>query len=65
MTSSHQNSDTKENGTMIETPKLLVSMWKPFAYYPDDDTWELLEDKLNKKKKIRIVSKYSEKRYIP
>jgi len=29
------------------------------------DEWDELEDELTRKKKIRLVSKYSEKRYIP
>lgn len=62
MTSSHQNSNTKENGKKAE---IAISMWNPADDPIEDDKWENLEDKLNQKKKIRIVSKYSEKRYIP
>ena len=29
------------------------------------DEWDELEDELTRKKKMRLVSKYSEKRYIP
>ncbi len=29
------------------------------------DDWDELEDELTRKRKIRLVSKYSEKRYIP
>ena len=29
------------------------------------DEWDELEDELTRKRKIRLVSKYSEKRYIP
>ena len=29
------------------------------------DEWDDLEDELTRKKKIRLVSKYSEKRFIP
>ena len=34
---------------------------------PEDlgDEWDDLEDALTRKRKIRLVSKYSEKRYIP
>ena len=30
-----------------------------------DDDWDELEDELTRKRKIRLVSKYSEKRSIP
>lgn len=32
---------------------------------PGKDKYEELADELLKKKKVRLVSKYSEKRYIP
>ncbi len=66
MTSSQKNLNTKENGkkeTESGVVVAAVSMW-----VPDDDPnvdWDHLEDLLNKKKKIRLNSKYSEKRYIP
>jgi len=50
MNSCPQNYGTKDNG---EIPEEM------------DDEWDELDDELTKKKKMRLVSKYSEKRYIP
>ena len=50
MTSYPQNGNTNENGNLDEI--------KP-------DEFDEFEDDLLKKKKVRLNSKYSEKRYIP
>lgn len=50
MNSCPQNYSIKDNG---ETPERL------------GDEWDELEDELTKKRKKRLVSKYSEKRFIP
>jgi len=49
MNSYPSNCNTKDDGEISE----------------ELDEWDELEDELTKKKKIRLVSKYSEKRYIP
>jgi len=40
---------------------------EPGDSIPEDEyeEWDELEDELTGKKKVRLVSKYSEKRYIP
>lgn len=50
MHSCPRNYSTKENG---EIPEDLVN------------EWDELEDELIRKKKKRLVSKYSEKRFVP
>lgn len=49
MNSCPKNCNTKDSGKIPE----------------EIDDWDELEDELTKKKKIRLISKYSEKRYIP